>query len=337
MTKIPAPISGGLMLSYRCSATCRHCMYACSPRWEADWISERDLERGLTLLARWIEPSPWGADTISLNHGLHFTGGEPFLNVDLLLRATEIAHELGIPSLFVETNCYWCRDDATTRDHLRQLCTAGLRGIMISVNPFYAEYVPFERTDRCIRISHEVFGQNVFVYQLAYYRQFRQLNIRTRLSLEEYMDLIPGRRLSEHVEMFLMGRAARQLRAFYPTFSAETFFGEPCRPAFLRNWHNHFDNYGNLVPGYCGGISLGSWFDLEQLTHEGIDTKAHPVLAFLIEEDAEGLLHFAQDRGYQERSDGYLSKCDLCLDIRKYLVTVAEFQELAPTAFYEHV
>ena len=44
---IPRPISGGIMLSYKCTAACQHCMYACSPRWDADWISHADLQRGL--------------------------------------------------------------------------------------------------------------------------------------------------------------------------------------------------------------------------------------------------------------------------------------------------
>jgi hypothetical protein len=312
-------------------------MYACSPRWDADWISESDLETGLSVLARYIQPSPWGELTISLNHGLHFSGGEPFLNFALLLRATEIASELGIPSLFVETNCYWCRDDTKARDVLKQLKAAGLDGIMISVNPFYAEYVPFERTERCIRVSQEVFGRNMFVYQMDYYYQFKQLGIRDRISLEAYMELLPGERLAQRVEMFLMGRAARELRAFYPKHPAHVFFGEPCRPPFLRTWHNHFDNYGNFMPGYCGGISLGDWFELDELTGNGVDPETHPLLGFLIAEDIEGLLGFAADLGYDEVQAGYLSKCDLCLDIRKYLVSQADFPELQPRAFYEHL
>jgi hypothetical protein len=75
--RLPPPISGGLMLSYKCSAACRHCMYACSPQWKADWVAEEDLQKCLSLLARSIVPSPWGADVIKLKHGLHFTGGAP--------------------------------------------------------------------------------------------------------------------------------------------------------------------------------------------------------------------------------------------------------------------
>jgi hypothetical protein len=335
--RVPQPISGGLLLSYKCSAECRHCMYACSPKWKGDWITREDLEEILSQLAGRIRPSPWGDQTISLNHGLHFTGGEPFLNFELLLEAVAMAEELEIPSTFVETNCFWCSDDETTRERLELLERAGLKGILISVNPFYAEYVPFERTERCIRISQQVFDRNVVVYQLAYYHRFKQLGIKERIGLEDYLELTSGERLTEQVEMFLMGRAACQLRGLYPTYPACTFFDEPCRPPFLREWHNHFDNYGNLMPGYCGGISLGHWRDLDTLVEEGIDLDEHPVLRFLIAEDVQGLLQLAEDFGYRESQEGYLSKCDLCLDLRSHLVSKGDFQELSPKEFYAHL
>jgi hypothetical protein len=335
--RLPTPLSGGVMLSYKCSAACKHCMYACSPGWDADWISEADLARGLAQLAPHIAPSPWGRDTMSLNHGLHFTGGEPFLNFPLLLRAFEMAHDLGIPSLFCETNGYWCRDDEIARERLNALRVAGCRGILISVNPFYAEYVPFERTERCIRASGEVFGPNVMVYQAEYYCQFKQLGVQGRMSLDEYQRRVGGERLADRVELFLMGRAARQLRDLYPTYPARRFYGQPCRPQFLRGWHNHFDNYGNLVAGYCGGLSLGSWFELDALLEEGIDPEVQPVLGYLVREDIAGLHRFARDHGYESPAGGYLSKCDLCLDLRTYLSAQNGFSELAPRAFYAHL
>jgi hypothetical protein len=312
-------------------------MYACSPRWEADWISEEALAAGLSQLAASVLPSPWGAQAVSLNYGLHFTGGEPFLNFDLLLKALETAADLNIPSTFVETNCFWCRTDEVTRDKLQRLKAAGLKGILISVNPFYVEFVPFERTERCIRFSHEVFGGNVMVYQQDYYLKFKRLGIKDRIPLEEYRSLTADESLADRMELFLMGRATHQLREFYPTYPAHHFFGEPCRPPFLRDWHNHFDNYGNLMPGYCGGISLGHWHELDQLTEEGIDLEKHPVLSFLIAEDIQELFRFAQDLGYQACQEGYVSKCDLCVEIRKYLVTIGDFTELQPREFYAHL
>ncbi|MGC9350165.1 MAG: radical SAM protein [Anaerolineae bacterium] len=334
---IPVPISGGVMLSYACSATCRHCMYACSPQWPADWISEGDLEQLLSQLAMTVEASPWGPDALSLNHGVHFTGGEPFLNFDLLLKAVDIAEGLGIPSTFVETNGFWAGDDGTTREKLEALRNAGLKGIMISVNPFYAEYVPFARTERCVEISRQIFGPNVMVYQGAYHRLFKRLGIEERLPFEEYAKLTKGTRIAQQVEFFLMGRAARTLHAGYPHHPPVHYFNEPCRPSFLRPWHNHFDNYGNYMPGYCGGISLGNWHDLSGLVERGIDPEDRPVLAYLAIEDIRALFRFALDLGYQARSEGYASKCDLCLDLRAYLVDVGEFECLAPREFYRQL
>ena len=335
--RIPAPLSGGVMLSYKCQAECRHCMYACSPHWSGDWLAIDETEACLARLAPYVQPSPRGARSVSLNHGLHFTGGEPFLNFDLLLTAAQIADSLGIPSTFVETNCFWCRDDKSTRGKLEALRDAGLRGILISVNPFYAEYVPFERTDRCVRISREVFGGNTLVYQRGYYRLFKRQNVKGTISLDNFISEEGVKSLARGVELFLTGRAARKLRELYPSYPARRFFGGRCRPGFLRSWHNHFDNYGNFMPGYCGGISLGDWHDLGKLVEEGIDLKGRPVLRYLANEDLRGLFDFSDGHGYEARLDGYLSRCDLCLDLRAFLIDEIEPPSLQPPAFYKHL
>ena len=334
--KLPLPQSGGLILSYKCTAKCRHCMYFCSPKWEDDWMKEDDLTECLSLLSGKISSSPWGKDYVSLNQGLHFTGGEPFLNYDLLLKAAEIAKEYKIPSTFVETNCFWCTDDEVTREKLVKLQKAGLKGIMISVNPFYAEYIPFERTDTCIRISREIFEDNVMIYQLEYYRQFKELGIKKKISLEDYSNLTTNDNIASRVEMFLMGRANDSLRDFYPPYPYQDFFNQPCITPVLRNWHNHFDNYGNIMPGFCGGVSMGKWRDIDLLINEGIDLKNKPILRFLASEDIEGLYYFAKAFGFRENPEGYLSKCDLCFHIRRFLFDEGEFDELSPGEFYLH-
>jgi organic radical activating enzyme len=331
--KLPAPISMGLLLSYQCNAKCRYCMYASSPKWK-DWIQVEDLEKILVQLSDKIQPSPYGEDIISLNHGLHFTGGEPFLNFELLLKAVEIANELNIPSTFVETNCFWCKDDKTTKDYLMLLKDKGLKGILISVNPFYLEYVPFERTERGIKIAQEVFGENVAVYQLEYYLQFKRLNLKGKIRFEDYCRLDED--LTKNVELFLMGRAVYRLSDIYPEYHLEQLLNIPCLPPFIRSWHNHVDNYGNYIPGFCAGISLGDCKNLGKLLKQGLDLDRYPILKFLINGDFKGLLQFAKDFGYQELQ-GYLSKCHLCVDIRRYLVIKGEFEELKPKEFYSQL
>ena len=328
-------------MSYKCTAACRHCMYACNPGWDADWISGPDLERTLSQLAAYIRPSPMGPNHIGLSHGLHLSGGEPFMNYDLLCRATEIATGLSIPSLFVETNCFWCRDDRSTREKLLVLRDKGMKGIMISVNPFYLEYVPFERTERAVRIGYEIFGENTFVYQAEYFRRFKALGIKEKVPLTSYLELENHREVARHTEFFIMGRAPYELKDeladLYPRYPAGILVQLPCSPPFLREWHNHFDNYCNYIPGFCGGITLGDCRELDKILEKGINLRDFPVLDYLVRGDMQGLLKFAKKSGYTESDEGYYSKCHLCVDIRKHLHQNQELKELKPAGFYANL
>ncbi len=49
------------------------------------------------------------------------------------------------------------------------------------------------------------------------------------------------------------------------------------------------------------------------------------------------LYRFVQDFGSRDSQEGYSSECDLCLDIRKFLVSRAQFEELQTKAFYEQL
>jgi hypothetical protein len=337
--RLPRPISLGFILSYKCSASCKHCMYACSPKWKDEWITNEDLYKTLTQMAGIIEPSPYGAKNINLNYGLHFTGGEPFLNFDLLCDAVEMAEELNIPSTFVETNCFWAVNDDSTREKLSILKSKGLKGILISVNPFFLEYIPFERTERTVRYGYELFGQNLIVYQHEYYKRFRSEDISDKMSFDDFLSLEGRTDFARNTEFFISGRAPYKIQKYniYHRYPAKHFFSQACSPPFIRSWHNHVDNYGNFVPGYCGGISLGSFSELDRFTTDGIELDEYPILKYIISDNFEGLLSFAQDYGYKEDKDGYLSKCHLCVDIRKYLVTKDNFNELQPKEFYQHL
>ncbi|MEM2924574.1 MAG: radical SAM protein [Methanocellales archaeon] len=326
---IPEPISAGIFLSYKCTSECKHCMYACSPNWKADWISEEDVEKILAQLADKIIESPFG---IGINYGLHFTGGEPFLNFNILLKVIKIASRLKIPSIFVETNCFWCVDDKITRIRLIQLKEAGLDGILISVNPFIIEEVPFERTERAVRISKEIFGDNVITYQEFFYEQFKKLNISGTMPFEEYLKRAPYS--LRYVELLPMGRAVYKLGNLFKKYPAEQFFGEFCREELTRPWHIHVDNYCNYITGYCGGISLGDARELKSIRE--IDLDEHPILEALAT-DIKKLYELGVEFGYRER-EGYISKCHLCVDIRRHLIQQTdEFKELSPRDFYFHL
>ena len=204
------PLTGvHFLLSYQCTYECDHCFVWSSPR------------SGGTITLEMMTKVLDQAKELGTVDNVYFEGGEPFLFYPLLVEGIRRANERGF-STGVVTNCYWATNDDSTRDKLENLKQAGLKGIMISVNPFYAEHVPFERTQRCIHISQEVFGfSNVMIYQMEYYRQFLELGIRERITFKDYLELSRDLDYPGHVEMFYMGRATSQLRDYFPKFPAQ--------------------------------------------------------------------------------------------------------------------
>jgi MoaA/NifB/PqqE/SkfB family radical SAM enzyme len=332
---LPEPVSGGLFLSYKCTNECRHCMYACSPKWKADWLPENDAETFLRELSTRIRPSPWGPDRVGVSWGLHFTGGEPFLNFDLLLRIVTMAADLKIPSTFVETNGHWCTGENETFEKLRQLREAGLRGLLVSVNPFILEHVPFERTERAVRVGRTVFGRNLMVYQDLFYHLFRNLGVADTLSFENLVSMV-GRGILACAEWLPMGRLPYRFGRMFEKAPAKRFFDESCGEDLARDWHVHVDNYGNYMTGFCGGISMGDFREIGALCR-GVDLRAHPVIEALTTK-LERLFEIGRELGYREIPEGYIGKCHLCVDIRKHIVQQTdEFRELRPVEYYLHL
>ncbi len=138
----------------------------------------------------------------------------------------------------------------------------------------------------------------------------------------------------QYVELFASGRVPYKLSGLYEHRAARHFVGASCRQELIRDWHIHIDNYCNYVPGYCGGVALGDARDLNAIC-SGIDLDERPVLNALLT-DLKTLYDLGMQCGYEEQ-DGYVSKCHLCIDIRRHLARRGEFKELAPKAFYDHL
>ena len=313
-------------------------MYACSPKWRNDWISIKDLEKVLTQLANKINKRyPPGFKKIGINYGLHFTGGEPFLNFELLLNAVKLASVLKIPATFVETNCFWCIDDDVTREKLIQLKDAGLHGILISVNPFILEHVPFERTERAARISRKIFGDNVIVYQEFFYHQFKNLIFKKNLDFERYLQKADIESLN-YVELIPIGRVPLKLSHLFKKHPSKEFFGESCKEELTRPWHVHVDNYFNYITGYCAGISLGDARELDSICREGLKISEYPIIEALVTDMRELYELAVKEFRYVDLPIGYISKCHLCVHLRKHIIQQTnKFKELQPREFYFHL
>jgi hypothetical protein len=98
--------------------------------------------------------------------------------------------------------------------------------------------------------------------------------------------------------------------------------------------HFHLDLYGNYIPGLCSGLSI----QLQDLG-KPLDPQKYPFLTILFQKGIRGLMDTAvYDYGFQPNAQ-YVSKCDLCQDIRKYLVLLKDVNsvELQPKGFYQNL
>ncbi|MCD6464924.1 hypothetical protein J7L27_00970 [Candidatus Bathyarchaeota archaeon] len=200
-----------------------------------------------------------------------------------------------------------------------------------------SEYVPFKRTEKAVNISREIFGKNLMIYQEFFYHQFKALKIRGVLSFTDYLGR-EGFRSLYYAELLPMGRAVYKLNQLFRKYPAKHFFGLSCKEELTRGWHFHVDNYCNYMTGYCGGISLGDARNLNSLIENGVNLDDHPILKALVEDLKELYEIAVEDFGYKELKNGYISKCHLCLDIRRHIVQITdEFKELKPVEFYRHL
>ncbi len=327
---IPPLSSGGLIVSYQCSNQCRHCLYASSPEWQK-WITETDataILKGIQKHNRYLT-------------GLHIGGGEPLLKPELVAWIVRQIVALRLPLEYVETNAFWCHNDSRTETVFRMLQEAGIPAVLVSVSPFHLEFVPPERVLRAIRIGRQVFGPNgLHVYTSYFLNQFQDLPLSQPLPLEDYLDAV-GREnasLAFATEYGLIpnGRVPVLLSALYQGRQASAYTNETCRRELESPHHVHIDLDGHYIAGLCAGLSLGDGRDLDTLYGAGVDLTDRPVLTHLLEGGVEALFLWAVETfGYVERPEGYIAKCHLCLDIRRYLVrSDVQFPELAPRQFY---
>jgi hypothetical protein len=327
------PADVGLILSYRCQCACAHCLYNCGPNWQ-DWMSPQDVRAALEATLTW-----------SHSYQVHMTGGEAFLNFDLLLYAVETAAELGI-ARYVETNAGWCVSDDLTSRQFKALRTAGLQAILISCSPFHAETIPLARTHRALHLAEEIFGASrVMFYQAGWAAQIAAFSEENPVPLQSYSDAYgqqeAGQMLWQGYGLIPGGRSGYRLGDLIPAQAAAAFRNQNCALDILYAPHSHLDLYGNFISGFCGGLAAGSWRDLPALL-EDFDREAYPPLTgILIEDGPYGLYELANRHyGYVPRLPGYAGKCHLCVDVRRHLTSQADFSdsnELQPAQFYDSI
>ena len=320
------PPFGGIITNYYCTSKCRHCLYACSPYWDKEYIDRTTLERVLTKVRS------LGCSSV------HVGGGEPFLNRDGLRMVLETAREMGVSVEYVETNSSWFKGDSEADAVLKDLQQAGLRTLLISMSPFHNEFIPFRKVKGVIEACRRR-GMAVFPWIPDFYPEIDTFDDARTHDLSEYRDRFGNDYLARIPGRYWIHYGGRALYTFAGVFQPESrdviLSGNRggCRE-LLETGHFHFDLNGCYIPGLCSGLAIRSP-DLGR----PLPVDEYPLLTVLYNDGINGLLEMARrDYGFQERTE-YLSKCHLCTEIRRFLVLEKEIQtkELGPAGFYRNL
>jgi hypothetical protein len=291
------------MVNYRCNAVCRHCLYACSPSRHAGYVSKDKIREISRLLIKGQIGS------------VHIGGGEPFLDFQSLQMVIRDLAEAGITLDYIETNAFWAHNKEC-EEYLAILNREGVRALCISIDPFHAEYVPWEYP---LSLAHscEKQGMGFFLWKQDFIKILSRLDRKKRHSREEIEAALSPDYLTKMAKAYgirLGGRAANIEEEYgRPRPVAELLDESPCKD-LLSSGHFHVDLEGFFIPPGCTGLRL----PLGELL-DGTEEGKYPIFETLYSRGITGLYHFARQYGFSESEKGYSSKCNLCFHIREFL------------------
>lgn len=294
----------GLMLTYRCTASCRFCYYYCSP--QAEGLMSTD-----TALSAWEGLVRLSGEQAAV----HITGGEPFLYFDRLAEIIQQAERLKLPGFdAVETNAQWGDNEQDIIDKLVFLNAAGMQRLKISWDPFHEEYIEREAVLRLAAVARTVLGQQRVLIRWEHYLHHPS-GIRNKNATDKKI-ILQNALLSDRARF--TGRAAEMLGPMMARQPAEYFRDKNCQKALLGAKGIHIDPYGNVFNGQCSGMTVGN------VTQTSLDTlwrhwqpDRESFWRTLFDRGPAGFLNQACEMGYSLQPK-YASKCHLCTDIRRF-------------------
>lgn len=315
-------LGGGLILGYRCSSRCRHCLYGCGPN-RRDGEPEDDVALE-AMLDKLTEHAPQAV--------YHIAGGEPFLDLERLKKTVTGMTRRGLRIEYVETNAFWVRSQDHAEGVLEDLSARGLACVLVSLSPFHAESVPLQRTLALIEAAKRVLARGPFVWLPTMVPYLGDYPADRPVSLDEV--------IAEKGDAWALDMAAHY--SFVPTARGGRFlhrhgmripFGKvvkmdaACKAHLKNTTHFHVDFEGKYVPGLCAGLVL----DFDEVPGK-VDLEKYPVLRALVSGGPEELFRLAGQHGF-EPHETYSSPCDLCTHMRFHLFG-QDFSELGPEGFY---
>ena len=237
----------------------------------------------------------------------------------------------------METNSSWFRDPVSAAKTLARLKELGLRTLLVSISPFHNEHIPFFKIQGVMAAALES-GIGIFPWVEGFMPDLAALDPKQTHSLSEFEEHFGQDYLQRALTRYWIhpgGRAIDLLRHERPQKSLEQTIwegGDSCAVELSDTSHFHIDLFGNFIPGLCSGLAIH-----RQDLGKPLEEETYPVLTKLFSNGIRALYEWARKRyDFKASREAYVNKCDLCTDIRTYLVQHLDtrFNELKPLEFY---
>jgi len=270
---------------------------------------------------------------------VHIGGGEPFVNFGGLLEVCESARDNMVSVDYIETNASWYTDDADAAAKLKLLRGAGVDCLLISLDPFHNEFIPYAKVKNLLRCCEKNnFG--TFLWQSKFERVVRRFDENKTHALEEYTEKHGADFVKSVADAYGIGYNGRALRILEEHGGgrgakkqpAEYFLNEPdrCAGRLGSLHHFHVDLNGDFIPPGCVGFKA----DIFDLCGGGLDGQDYPNFLAVTEGGFGALYERAESRGFTPDSGGYVSKCALCFGVKKYISEKDSPRDVGPEGFF---
>jgi hypothetical protein len=142
-----------VLLTYRCPASCDHCVFESSPRNKVK-VDINVAKRVIEAAVRQVPPPVLG-----------FSGGEPFLRLQEMQELASFAAERGMPSEVVSSSA-WVKSAEQAKAVLTDLASRGLQTYCTSVDRFHTPFVKASKMRTALLAARDA-GLHVIVNSQA--------------------------------------------------------------------------------------------------------------------------------------------------------------------------
>lgn len=242
-----------VLVTYKCSARCEHCIFKCSPE-RQETINEELAMRFISSAAR-QNPMPI----------LSFSGGEPFLRLDILRRLMSFANNYCMVSEVISSSS-WCKNYKYGIKVLANLHSLGLSVYCTSVDQYHISYVAPDKIKNALAAAKAVGLQIAINTLVDPNNPGRELDflIETLALPSKYFDSV---RINP-IKVVPAGRALSDINKFYYRKNVDFREGCPFMSEIIT-----LSPTGLLYP--CCGMVLGEKPELSSLfIHDDISQKS---------------------------------------------------------------